>query len=460
MADRTGQQLGHYRLVRLLGRGGFAEVYLGEHLRLKTQAAIKVLYTALEEDDIEGFLREAQTVARLKHPHIVRVFDFDVQEHTPFLVMDYLPNGNVRRSYPKGIALPLETIVSYVNQVASALQYAHDQKLIHRDVKPENMLLDQDNSIVLSDFGIALMAQSSRYQSTQEVAGTAAYMAPEQFQGHPHRASDQYALGIVVYEWLSGDRPFHGTFSEIASQHLFVPPPPLRERVPMISPDVEQVVLTSLEKDPQKRFANVQVFATSLEQAYEAIPPQQITLPTEAPLPSEPSLPSKVSATALSTQLPQATNVDTPPKQSLPPTIAAMPFHPLDVAPLPTTEPAPSKGIQPSKRPVSGPADKKEYMQVPLARNFWALAIRGIAAVLFGLVVLIWVGVTLFGLYLFGGMTNFDLTICFSVYVLVEGIFAVVLALGDRKVYMHWWTLLRVNELVVGKQGKKEYPQR
>jgi serine/threonine protein kinase len=102
MADRTGQQLGHYRLLRLLGRGGFAEVYLGEHLRLKTQAAIKVLYTALEEDDIEGFLREAQIVARLKHPHIVRVFDFDVQDHTPYLIMDYLPNGNIRRSYPTG----------------------------------------------------------------------------------------------------------------------------------------------------------------------------------------------------------------------------------------------------------------------------------------------------------------------------------------------------------------------
>lgn len=227
MANRTGQQLGHYRLVRLLGHGGFAEVYLGEHLRLGTQAAVKVLYTRLAgKDNQESFEKEARTVAHLKHPHIVRVLDYDVEEDTPFLVMDYLPNGNVRRSHPKGTSLPLETIVSYVIQVASALQYAHDQKVIHRDIKPENLLLDQDNSIVLSDFGIALIAQSSRYQSTQEVAGTAAYMAPEQFQGHPHRASDQYALGIVVYEWLSGERPFHGTFSEIASQHLFVPPAP------------------------------------------------------------------------------------------------------------------------------------------------------------------------------------------------------------------------------------------
>jgi len=286
MTDRVGQQLGNYRLVRLLGQGGFAEVYLGEHLRLKTQAAFKVLHTSLEDDDVEGFLREAQTVAHLKHPHIVRVFDFDVENHTPFLVMDYLPNGNVRRSYPKGKVLPLTAIVSFVKQIASALQYAHDEKLIHRDVKPENMLLDRDGTLVLSDFGIALMAQSSRYQSTQEVAGTAAYMAPEQFQGKPRRASDQYALGVVVYEWLTGDRPFHGSFTEIASQHLFVSPPPLREKVPTISPDVEQVVLTALEKDPHKRFASVQAFTTAFEQASKL--GEQFNAPSPLSLSSSP----------------------------------------------------------------------------------------------------------------------------------------------------------------------------
>ncbi len=205
MADRVGQQLGNYRLIRLLGRGGFAEVYLGEHLRLNTQAAIKVLHTQLADaEDIDEFQHEAQIIAALLHPHIVRVLDFDVQNGIPFLVMDYAPNGSLRRLHPKGSMVPLPTIISYVKQVAEALQYAHDQKLIHRDVKPENMLLDKGDTIVLSDFGIALMAQSSRYRSTQEVAGTAAYMAPEQFQGKPRRASDQYALGVVVYEWLSG----------------------------------------------------------------------------------------------------------------------------------------------------------------------------------------------------------------------------------------------------------------
>ncbi len=237
MADRTGQELGNYRLTRLLGRGGFAEVYLGEHMRLKTQAAIKVLYAQLDSDNSEEFLQEAQTVAHLIHPNIVRIFDFDVKEGVPFLVMDYAPSGTLRQRHPKNTRLSLETIIPYIKQVADALQYAHDEKFIHRDIKPENMLVGRRGEILLSDFGIALIAQSTRMQSTQEVVGTAYYMAPEQLQGKPRLASDQYALGVVVYEWLSGSRPFHGSFSEIASQHMFVPPTPLREKVPTLSPN-------------------------------------------------------------------------------------------------------------------------------------------------------------------------------------------------------------------------------
>ena len=265
MIDRVGQQLGNYRLIRLLGRGGFAEVYLGEHVRLSTHAAVKVLYTRLANPhEAESFEKEARTIAHLNHPHIVRIFDFDLQDDTPFLVMDYAPNGSLRQHHPKGTILPLTTIVSYVKQVADALQYAHDQRLIHRDVKPENMLLGQRNELLLSDFGIAIVAQSSRYQSTQEMAGTMAYMAPEQIQGKPRPASDQYSLGIVVYEWLSGDRPFHGHVTEIVAQHLAVPPPSLLEKVPTVSADVEQVVLKALKKDPHQRFGSVREFAQAL----------------------------------------------------------------------------------------------------------------------------------------------------------------------------------------------------
>jgi serine/threonine protein kinase len=267
MTNRLGQQLGNYRLTKLLGQGGFAEVYLGEHIHLGTQAAIKVLYTQLTNDDVDKFRAEARTIAHLIHPHIVRILEFGVQDQTPFLVMDYAPHGTVRQRHPKGVALPLASIIPYVKQVAEALQFAHDEKIIHRDVKPENMLLGRGNDLLLSDFGIALVAQSSRYQSTQDMAGTMAYMSPEQIQGKPRPASDQYSLGIVVYEWLSGDRPFHGSLTEMVGQHLSVPPPPLRENVPTISPTVEKVVMTALAKDPKQRFMSVEAFATALEQA-------------------------------------------------------------------------------------------------------------------------------------------------------------------------------------------------
>ncbi len=271
MADRTGQRLGNYRLTQLLGHGSFAEVYLGEHVRLGTLAAVKVLYTRLASpEEVESFEKEARTIAHLRHPHIVRVFDFDVVDDTPFLVMDYAPNGTLRKLHPRGTKLPLSLILTYVKQIADALQHAHDQRLIHRDIKPENMLLGQNNELLLSDFGIATVAQSSRYQGTQDMAGTITYMAPEQVQGKPRPASDQYALGIVVYEWLSGERPFHGSFTEIATQHVLTPPPSLREKMPELSPGVEQVVMTALTKDPKARFATIHAFANALEQAYQA----------------------------------------------------------------------------------------------------------------------------------------------------------------------------------------------
>jgi len=268
MADRVGQQLGNYRLIRLLGQGGFAEVYLGEQIYLKTQVAIKLLQMQLANEDIEGFLKEARTVASLVHPHIVRVIDFGIEGETPFLVMDYAPNGTLRQRYPKGARLPLDTVVSYVKQVASALQYAHNMGLVHRDIKPENMLLSQNNEVLLSDFGYVLIAQSSISQSTKEIAGTIPYMAPEQFHGKPRFASDQYSLGIVVYEWLTGDRPFQGSVLEIAAQHMLNPPPPVRTKNPAIPAQVEEVLLTALAKEPQQRFATVQAFGNALQQVF------------------------------------------------------------------------------------------------------------------------------------------------------------------------------------------------
>ena len=272
MADQEGQHIGNYRLSHLLGRGGFADVYLGQHIYLETQAAIKVLHTRLGSSDLEGFLSEARTIARLEHPHIVRILDFGQEDGVPFLVMAYAPNGTLRARHPRGTTVPLINILQYVKQIASALQYAHEHKVIHRDVKPENMLLGRTDEVLLSDFGIALVAQTTQALDiqVQDKIGTVAYMAPEQFQGKPRYASDQYSLGIIVYEWLSGERPFQGSFTEVVSQHLLAPPPPLHEKVAWISLEVEQIVLMALNKDYRERFRSIQTFANALEQASQS----------------------------------------------------------------------------------------------------------------------------------------------------------------------------------------------
>src|SRR5947209_8757056 len=150
MGDRIGQQLGNYHLLRELGQGGFADVYLGEHVYLKSPAALKVLRTSLADVDVARFLSEAQTLVRLRHPHIVRVLEFAIEQGAPVLMMDYAPGGTVRQLYPRGSRLPLTTIISYLRQAASALQYAHSRNVIHRDVKPENLLLGEQQELLLS----------------------------------------------------------------------------------------------------------------------------------------------------------------------------------------------------------------------------------------------------------------------------------------------------------------------
>jgi serine/threonine protein kinase len=360
MTERIGQQLGNYRLIRHLGKGGFAEVYLGEHIYLKTQAAIKLLQTKVaNQEDLDSFLKEAQTIAHLVHPHIVRVLDFGVDGETPFLAMDYAPNGTLRQLHPRGTKLPVTTVIPYVKQIADALQHAHDEKLIHRDIKPENMLVGRRNDILLSDFGIALIAQSSRYQSTQDVIGTVAYMSPEQIQGKPRPASDQYSLGIVVYEWLSGERPFNGSFTELCTQHMFAPLPPLRERVPTLPPDVEQVVTIALAKDPKQRFGSIQAFATALEQANEPFvaPPRSVALPLESHPLLTPPVPPPTQTPAI--------------PLSLAPNQVATPLQPTSLSS--------STNLPANAQPIIARTTSKEKV------NVWKIGKREVVATLIGM---------------------------------------------------------------------------
>jgi serine/threonine protein kinase len=274
--ERVGQAFGNYRVVHLLGKGGFAKVYLGGHLHLeKHLVAIKVLRPELSNKYKADFLKEAQRSLELRHPHIVRFIDFGVKEDIPFLIMEYLVNGTMRTRHPKGSRVPIEVVVSYVKQIADALQYLHEQKLVHRDVKPENILLGAEGELLLSDFGIMAVAHTTGSLVEQGFAGTVTYMAPEQIQKRPRPASDQYALGVIVYEWLCGTHPFETVegppFADhnlkMQYHHLQTAPPALRDQLSTIPSRIEWVLLKALAKDPKDRWASVQTFATALEQA-------------------------------------------------------------------------------------------------------------------------------------------------------------------------------------------------
>lgn len=272
-ASLVNHHVGDYTLIHELGQGGYARVYLSIHDHFETTVALKLLDLRLASDEeVKHFLFEAEILAHLHHPHIVRTLDFGWDEDTPFMVMEYASGGTLYDFFPLHLPLSMCTILPFVLQIASALQYVHNHGLIHCDVKPENVLLGPNMEVWLGDFGTAqsTAATSSKQPGTNEVVGTIRYMAPEQITGNPLPASDQYALALMVYQWLCGRGPFQGTMLQVYLQQLDTPPPRLRDLVPSISSSVEQVVLKALAKDPRQRFAHVQEFAHALKQASQA----------------------------------------------------------------------------------------------------------------------------------------------------------------------------------------------
>ena len=309
--DQAGRKLGNYQLIRPLGHGGFGEVHLAEHIHLKIKVAIKLLQNVqLPSNEEEKFRNEARIIANFDHQNIIRVIDYDIEEstNTPYLVMDYAPNGNVRTRYPREKILEPLHILSYVIQVANALQYTHDRKVIHRDVKPENMLLNKQNHIWLSDFGIAVVYETTSSPNTGDTLGTPAYMAPEQFHGKSIPASDQYSLGVVVYEWLCGTLPFHGSIGELMHQHEHMPPPPMREIVSFLPSSIEEVVQKALSKKPDKRYVCINDFAQAFQKACQVKEAGNGTHRTKVISPSHPAI--------LGTTKRVKPNVVTPPDNS------------------------------------------------------------------------------------------------------------------------------------------------
>jgi len=265
--QNAGKRIGNYRIIELLGKGGFAAVYLCQHRYIGTLAAVKILHAGMDEIEEANFHVEACIAASLVHPRIIRVLEFGVEGRKPYLVMDYAPNGTMRQLYSWGTRMTPRALVKYVEQIAEALQYVHERGLVHRDIKPENLLRGDHNQLLLSDFGISITAHNTT-SNNELIAGTAAYMAPELIEGKACFASDQYALGVLVYEWLCGAWPFQGDPDEIMDKHLYDFPPSLREHVPTIPPAVEEVVLKALSKNPQDRFDSVKGFTAALKAAF------------------------------------------------------------------------------------------------------------------------------------------------------------------------------------------------
>ncbi len=284
MPEWIGQIIGKVRIEKFLARGGMAEVYLGTHLTLERPVAVKVLHRHIESEPelLARFQREAKVVAGLRHPNIVQVFDFDMHEGRPYLVMEYINSVSfstyLRNLQEKNQSLSYKQIAHLLRGLASGIDYAHSRGVIHRDIKPANILLHsktgdfslerpltKNTDPVLTDFGLVRIAHSGTQTASGLVSGTPKYMSPEQARGDKvdHR-TDIYSLGVVLYELLAGHAPFEGDNTLVVIyKHIHEPPPPIAN----ISASLQQVVNRALTKKPEDRYQSAHDLAADFQEA-------------------------------------------------------------------------------------------------------------------------------------------------------------------------------------------------
>lgn len=268
----TGRTLGKYHLLELIGKGGMATVYKGLQPDVDRYVAIKVLPPHLGQDATYGerFKQEARTIARLQHPHIMPLYDYGTEGDILYLVTPFIEGGSLTDRIRKGARM-LSEIDKLLGQIAPALDYAHRQGVVHRDIKPDNIMIDGEGHALLADFGIARLAETagSNLTGTGGLIGTPAYMSPEQAQGLPVDArSDIYSLGVVIFELVTGIKPYHEeTAMQLVLKHINAPVPQLREFAPNASPDLEAVLQKALMKNPGERFQSAAEFAAAFSRA-------------------------------------------------------------------------------------------------------------------------------------------------------------------------------------------------
>jgi beta-lactam-binding protein with PASTA domain/tRNA A-37 threonylcarbamoyl transferase component Bud32 len=267
---------GRYELDSLLGRGGMAEVYLGTDRVLGRRVAVKVLSPELARDSsfVARFRREAQSAAALTHPNVVSVFDTGSEDGTHFIVMEYVPGRTLAEVLRESGPLLPERAVEIASAVAAALGFAHEHGIVHRDVKPGNIMLTPTGDVKVMDFGIARATTGESLTQTATVLGTAAYLSPEQARGEPADArSDLYSLGIVLYEMLTGAPPFTGESPvAVAYRHVAEDAAPPSRRNPDVSPDLDAVVMKCLAKNPDNRYQSARELAEDLQRVRQGAP--------------------------------------------------------------------------------------------------------------------------------------------------------------------------------------------
>ena len=270
MTELIGKTLGYYRILEVVGQGGMATVYKAADLRDEKIAAVKVMLPYLSRDEglKKRFRQEAKMLSRLKHPNIVPILDYGEENGHLYYVLPYLPLGSLTDRLTNG-PISIEETAQIISQAAAALQHAHDEGVVHRDVKPSNILLDEHGTAQLSDFGFAYWSETTLDLTGSGLVGTPGYMSPEQCLGEGiTELSDQYSLGVVLYRLVVGRIPFEGeTPLAIALKHINEPLPPPREVNHGVPVPIEDVLITALDKNPKNRYGSVAIFNDALQDA-------------------------------------------------------------------------------------------------------------------------------------------------------------------------------------------------
>src|ERR671939_671999 len=265
---------GRYRVLRRLGRGGMADVYLAEDEELGRRVAIKILNDrhAADEQFVERFRREAKNAAGLSHPNIVAIYDRGEAEGTYYIAMEYLDGRSVKELIVRDGPLPISLAIDYARQILAAVGFAHRHGLVHRDIKPHNVLLAGEGRVKVTDFGIA-RSGASQMTEVGSIIGTAQYLSPEQARGSPvDQTSDLYSVGVVLYEMLTGKVPFTGdTPVEIAMKHISATPEPPSRIRPDVPPELDKIVLRALAKDPAERYHSAEEMDADLARVLEGL---------------------------------------------------------------------------------------------------------------------------------------------------------------------------------------------